>query len=94
LEFSSASFLDLLQNIDWFKAPQNARNVIPAEKLLPAQDALYVVVLLVSEGPYFYPRLDSIVSFYLDETHSTFFNPVGCLHKRKVNIPYKVACTI
>jgi hypothetical protein len=51
LEFSSACFLDLLQNNDWFKAPQNA-NVIPAEQLLLAQDALYIVVLLVPEVPY------------------------------------------
>jgi hypothetical protein len=44
LEFSSACFLDLLQNNDWFNAPQNARNVIPPEQLLPAQDALYIVL--------------------------------------------------
>jgi len=91
LKFSSASFLDLLQNIDWFKAPQNARNVIPAEQLLPAQDALYVVMLLVSEGPYFCPGLLSIVSFYLDETHNISFNPVDCLHKRMENITYRGA---
>ena len=91
MEFSSASFVDLLQNIDWFKAPQNARNVIPDEQLLPAQDALYVVVLLVSEVPYFCLRLVSIVFFYLDETHSTSFNPVDCLHKPMENITYRGA---
>jgi hypothetical protein len=94
LEFSSACFLDLLQNNDWFKAPQNARNVTPAEELLPAQDALYIVVLLVTEVPYLYPCLDSIVSFFLDETQSTTFNLVDCLHKGMENMTYKAACTI
>jgi hypothetical protein len=47
LEFSSASFLDLLPNNALFKAPHNARNVIPTEQLLPVQDAVYIVVLLL-----------------------------------------------